>query len=448
MFAVTSLVARSSFARTAAVVLYLASSVGAVATDVTVKLHGTWQNISPTDESGAPSDKTREPVKVVAIQPFKPDGIHIYTDKTIHPNSPVLSNPQLLDVRVTNDNRPVDVKIAAVTKGKQLLFVPVVVMDPKALNQALSITIRDTSDGRPALILVDPAGKPIAYERTFSVAEPTTPTTDMGATRFNLSDFNQNFLSLLGGSTDGAIVSGKLNASLGRLTSFNDVDVFLRGKATADVKVSGSNVAGYFNSVVGELDSFIEHQYDRPIEGAGTEELGLRTRFESDRAFQTINATVGAAYWFTVDNDFTRWLNHFLYRSPDGDKRSLLAPAIVIGYDYVGKVHTGSGESARAVETSEHRLSGQLDWPFEIANGWDLSKTPLKAIYDIDLLVDVTPICDLVKGKFLVEEKISLEIIPATDKNKASVVLTFADGKATPTFKNVNTILAGVKLPF
>jgi len=60
----------------------------------------------------------------------------------------------------------------------------------------------------------------------------------------------------------------------------------------------------------------------------------------------------------------------------------------------------------------------------------------------------VTPIYDLVKGQFLVEEKISFEITPATDKNKASFVLTYANGKATPTFKNVNTILAGIKLPF
>jgi hypothetical protein len=398
-------------------------------------------------------DSHGEKVKEILIIPLRSDGSMNTFDRLIQRNSPALATPALIQVQLEKDNRAVAFERVIETAekenaGRPLQRILLKVTDAKAADQKVRVVFNETADNQPSLILINAQGSQIDYEPKISVAAPSVDTTDMGATRFNLSDFQQNFISLLTGSTDGAIVSGKLNASFGRVTSFKDTDVFLRAKANADVKVTGNDVAGYFNSIVAEADGFIEHQYKRPFMGAGTEEIGLRTKFESDRAFETINGTLGLAYWCTIDNQFTRGLNHLLYRSADGGQRSLLAPVVVFGYDYVAKLHTGSGDSKREIETSRHRLSGHLDWPFEIANGWDLTRTPFGAIYDVDLIVEVTPIYDLVGGKFLVEEKISLEVIPATDKNKASFVLTYANGKATPTFNNVNTILAGIKVPF
>lgn len=419
--------------------------LGASGSDASpIKFRGRW--VVDLDSRG-------ERVKEILIIPLKPDGKMNTSDRLIQRDSPALATKKLIQIQLEKDNRPVVFERVIEQQEKDnpsqpLQRIVLKVTDAKAADQKLKIVIDETPDGRPGLKLVDARGTRFDYDPKIMVPAPSRDTTDMGASRFNLTDFNQNFISLLTGSTDGAILSGKLNASFGRVLTFKETDIFVRAKATADVKVTGEDVAGYFNSVIVEANAFIEHQYDRPIEGAGTEEIGLRTRFESDRAFQTLNGTIGLGYWCTVDNAFTRGLNHLLYRSPDGDKRSLLAPVVVFGYDYVGKLQTGSGESERAVETSQHRLSGQLDWPFEIANGWDLSRTPLGSVYDIDLLVCVNPIYDIAKGKFLVEEKISLEIIPAVDKNKASFIITFAHGKATPTFQNVNTILAGIKFPF
>jgi len=408
-----------------------------------IKLSGGW--VVDRDSKG-------ENVKEIIITPLKPGGV-INTDRLIQSSSPALTTPKLIQVQLDKDNRAVAFERVIDpgeknNPGRPLRNIVLKITDPKAADQKVRIVFNETPDNRPSLIFVDAQGTHLEYDPKITVAAPTQDTTDMGATRFNLSDFQQNFISLLTGSTDGAIVSGKLNASFGRVTSFKDVDIYLRAKANADVKVAGKDVTGYFNSVVAEANGFMEHQYNRPFMGAGTEELGLRTRFESDQAFATINGTVGLAYWCTIDNSFTRGINHLLYLSPDGDKRSLLAPVVVFGYDYVAKLHTGTGDSERAVETSRHRFSGHLDWPFQIAHAWDLSRTPLGAIYDIDLVVEVTPIYDLIESKFLVEEKISLEIIPAADKSKASLVLTYANGKATPTFNNVNTILAGIKVPF
>jgi hypothetical protein len=409
-----------------------------------VKLSGWW--VVDKDSRG-------ESVKEIIIVPLTSGGTLNTSERLIQRNSPALTTPKLIQVQLEKDNRAVAFErvIEQPEKddpGRPLKRILLKVTDAKAADQKVRVVFNETPESQPGLIFIDAQGSQMEYDPKIAVPAPSQDTTDMGATRFNLSDFQQNFISLLTGSTDGAIVSGKLNASFGRVTSFGDTDIFLRAQAKADVKVAGKDVTGYFNSIVAEANGIMEHRYDRPVMGAGTEELGLRTRFESDRAFETINGTVGLAYWCTIDNQFTRGLNHLLYRSPDGNQRSLLAPVVVVGYDYVAKLHSGEGDSRRQVETGRHRLSGHLDWPFQIANGWDLSRTPLGAIYDVDLIVEVTPIYDLVEGKFLVEEKISLEIVPATDKNKASLVLTYANGKATPTFNNVNTILAGIKVPF
>lgn len=421
------------------VCLALSAQLGAVP----IKFEGEW--VVDVDANG-------QKVKEIKIVPVRPDGSRNYKDRLIQRNSPALAT-RLIQVRAEKDNRPVAFERVIENKEKNdpslpLQRIVLKVTDPKVADQKVKIVIGQTPDQRPGLTLAGPGGSPLEYDPNITVEALSLDTTDMGATRFALSDFNQNFISLLTGSTDGAIVSGKLNASFGRVLRAGETDIFVRAKASADVKVSGDDVAGYFNSVIGEANVFIEHPYDRPIQGAGSEEISLRTRFESDRAFETINGTVGLAYWCTVDNAFTRGLNHLLYRSPDGNRRSLLAPVVMVGYDYVTKLSRGEGDSAAAVETGQHRISAHLDWPFQIVNGWDLTMTPLKATYDIDLLVEVTPIYDLVEGRFLVEEKISLEIIPATDRNKASVIVTYANGRATPTFTNVNTILAGLKIPF
>lgn len=408
-----------------------------------IKFDGEW--VVDVDANG-------QKVKEIMIVPLRPDGTINAKDRLIQRNSPALAT-KLIQVRVEKDNRPVAYErvIGETEKNDPSLPLKRIVLkvtDPKVADQKLKIVVAETSDQRPGLTLAGAGGSPLEYDPNITVEALSRDTTDMGATRFVLSDFNQNFISLLTGSTDGAIVSGKLNASFGRVFRAGETDIFVRAKASADVKVSGDDVAGYFNSVIGEANAFIEHPYDRPIQGAGSEEISLRTRLESDRAFETINGTVGLAYWCTIDNALTRGLNHLLYRSPDGNRRSLLAPVVMVGYDYVTKLSRGDGDSRAAVETGRHRISAHLDWPFQIVNGWDLTMTPLKATYDIDLLVEVTPIYDLVEGRFLVEEKISLEIIPATDRNKASVIVTYAHGRATPTFTNVNTILAGLKVPF
>jgi hypothetical protein len=397
-------------------------SVAAVAAEVGFKVR--W--VKPDDQW------------ILRIQPVNPDGTLI-TDRVILPDSPALKNKQLIQVIDPASGKPAEFEINDFPSGRRLRFIELTlpkVEEPKKLTLIL--------DG---LLLEDATGRPIAHSNTATANDPSPDSTDMGPTGIDTSGLKQNFASLLAGSADGAIISGKIAARFGKVTTFGGSEIFMKGKATADLNVRGSDARDYFNSIVAEFDIFLERNYETAITGPGMGELGLRTKFESDQKFQTIDGTIGLAAWFTVKNVFTDAVSRAAYFS-DPQKHALISPAVVLGYDYVTRFHTGSGTSAPAEDTGQHRISAMLDWPLEIARGWDLRGTPLGAIYDITLIIDVIPIYDLEEGKFFVENKLSLEITPASDKNRASLILMYANGKATPTFKNVNTVLAGLKMPF
>jgi hypothetical protein len=375
---------------------------------------------------------------LLRIQPVNSDGTLI-SERTIDPNSPALKDKKLIQVLDPVGGKPTEFDIKPFPSTRKLRFLELTL--PK-LKEPKKLSLR--IDG---LLLEDSHGQRIAHSNAATADVPTASSADMGPTTIDTSGLKQNFLSLLTGSADGAILSGKVIGTFGKVTAFAGNDIFLRGKATADVNVKGSHARDYFNSIIGEFDAFIERNYETFLTGPGMGELGLRTRVESDQKFRTIDGTIGLAGWFTVKNGFTDFVNRVTYFS-DPQKHSSIAPVVVLGYDYVSKLETGSGTSAPVETTGSNRFSGKLDWPLEIARGWDLRGTPLAALYDINLIIDVTPIYDITEGKFFVENKLSLELTPASDKNKASFVLTYANGKATPTFQNVDTVLAGLKIPF
>ncbi|MEY2511339.1 MAG: hypothetical protein QOE26_2102 [Verrucomicrobiota bacterium] len=375
---------------------------------------------------------------LLRIQPTNSDGTLI-TERTIDPNSPALKDKKLIQVLDPVGGKPIEFEIKPFASTRKLRFIELTLPKVKDAKK-VSITI----DG---LLLEDALGQRIAHSNAATADAPTASSADMGPTTIDTSGVKQNFLSLLAGSADGAILSGKVIGTFGKVTAFAGNDIFLRGKATADLNVKGSDARDYFNSIVGEFDAFVERNYETFFTGPGMGELGLRTKIESDQKFKTIDGTLGLAAWFSVKNGFTDFVNRVTYFS-DPQRHASIAPVVALGYDYVSQFENGSGTSAPVESTGRNRLSGKLDWPLEIARGWDLRRTPLAALYDIDLIIDVTPIYDIKEGKFFVENKLSLEITPASDKNKASFVLTYANGKATPTFQNVDTILAGLKLPF
>ncbi len=74
-------------------------------------------------------------------------------------------------------------------------------------------------------------------------------------------------------------------------------------------------------------------------------------------------------------------------------------------------------------------------------------------VVDADFLIDLGGIYDIEKTRFTNTTTLSFEVHwrkaleHASDKDPA-FTLSYAQGKATPTFKNFDAFLAGVKLPF
>ena len=83
-----------------------------------------------------------------------------------------------------------------------------------------------------------------------------------------------------------------------------------------------------------------------------------------------------------------------------------------------------------------------------IARGWKLPVV-FKDGFDGDFLVDVETVYDVVEGKFYNNSKLTLDFHSQVNPDKApGFTLTYAQGKATPTFQHFDAFLAGLKFPF
>ena len=310
------------------------------------------------------------------------------------------------------------------------------------------IQIGKTGEKPPQLILND-NGDSLAYsdETTVKALNPADDTTLVGPTKLDTSQLKlgDGFASLLGGA-GGAVLSGKLDANLG--TVLND-QLYLKAKATADVSVGGTDPKKYFNSVVGEINAtYVFENKDYFLIGKQWPEIGFVGRIESDKDFKTVDGTLGLGAWITIDNSLTRAIGKAVYigRRPEIDPPNS-APALWVSYDYVGKLENENTTSS--VHTGNNRLKANLYWPLWIAHGWNLTGGIIDSTYSLRVVADVTPIYDIEKDKAFFEEKMSLELMPETKTGKKpTLVLTYANGKATPTFTNVDTFLAGIKLPW
>jgi hypothetical protein len=366
----------------------------------------------------------------------------------------VSASPDLIEVQKVGDTakKPVTLVGPPSAKGDIVRLSP---KDGPEKGAKYQIFVKTNAAGVPALQFIQ-SGAVVPYENPISVRVADTssgiPDEHLNFDTKNLKFNTKGALGLLSGSTDSAILSGKATVNFGKVIADQ---FFLTSDVTADVELKGTNVKDYFNSVVADLratEVFSDTHSGRFFIGHGQPELGLVNRFESDQSFATINETFGLGLWTSVDNSLTRAISDTVF--VDGSQFAPgPSPYVVLSYDYVVKVATGTGSSAPATKTGNNRITTKLDWPLWIVRGWDLRATPLKNLYAISLLIDVTPIYDIEQSKVFVEEKISLEFKPddPTDpksKDKPALVLTLANGKATPTFKNVDALLAGIKLPW
>ena len=273
-------------------------------------------------------------------------------------------------------------------------------------------------------------------------------------------------ISVLGGQ-DGSSASLKLTYGMDSLeTASASTDRFWRFQSIldADVSYKPTEHHNYINSINGEVD-FVLAQYfetkgrelaspkpdatgtDRTVNSPGVRglyETGLASRFESDELFDKINLTIGWTNWLSLNSpaisSFATTLCFI------GKPEANVPPILVFSYDYVGPVKDDLPASSKGEDTGRNRLRGRFYWSIQLAHDADLR---VVHHYNADLLIDVGGVYDFASGNALPDVRLSLDIGPVSEDDKApKFTLSFVNGKTTPTFRNYNALLAGLKLPF
>ena len=262
----------------------------------------------------------------------------------------------------------------------------------------------------------------------------------------------QNKIEFLNGTTVGA---GSIRATYRYDSPPSENWLHVEALGKADFNFRSQEKTEYFNSIVGQISAFYVSRWtfgsqrvpELPNEVIPTYAIpyhfGLNATVESDQTFQTVDATGGLSFVAYVNNPVTDAL-HKLFVPKIDELEAGVAPKLKFGYDYVNHVKQGVDAG-----TGSQRLTAELYWSMAVARGWKLPEIIYKDGFDADLVFDVETVYDLEMGKFFNNSKVSLDFHSTVNPDKSpSFTLTYAQGKATPTYKHFDAFLAQLKIPF
>ena len=182
-------------------------------------------------------------------------------------------------------------------------------------------------------------------------------------------------------------------------------------------------------------------------------DIGVSGKYESDQSLDNVNLLVGVVAHVIARNPITDQmqrgilLNGPLFLNPKRVVDATIAPLFTFRYDCVNHIKEGK----EIIDTGQNRFMGALFYRLPLARQIDALKSAglTKQVFDSDFIAEIEVIYDLDKKKVTDNSKLTLEIRPHTDaEHQPSFTLTYAQGKAAPTFKNFDAFLAGVKIPF
>jgi hypothetical protein len=229
----------------------------------------------------------------------------------------------------------------------------------------------------------------------------------------------------------------------------------------ADIDFRSKEKTKYFNSIVLQLSGFYIGEFPRrppeqkrdlsvPLEVELPKqqytipyEFGFSGSVQSDRTADTVDSTGGVSLRAYISNPLTDALYRLFVPNINDTERGL-APCLDVGYKYVGHIKQGVDTG-----TGSQRFTADLYWSMPIARGWKVPEMIYKGTFDADFLIDIETVYDPINSKFFNNSKLTLDFHSHVNPDKSpAFTLTYAQGKATPTFEHFDALLAGIKIPF
>ena len=181
-------------------------------------------------------------------------------------------------------------------------------------------------------------------------------------------------------------------------------------------------------------------------------DLGASGKYESDQNFANVNLLAGVVAHIIARNPITDALQRGillqepLFLNPERRVDATIAPLFTFRYDFVDHV-----KESKSVDTGQNRFTADLFYRLPLARGINVLKNigVTKQVFDSDFIAELEGVYDVDKQKLTDNSKLTLEFRPRTDiEHQPSFTLTYAQGRASPTFKHFDAFLAGLKMPF
>jgi hypothetical protein len=204
----------------------------------------------------------------------------------------------------------------------------------------------------------------------------------------------------------------------------------------------------YFDNLTGQIRGYYSSDWGDPSSAwCGYFQVGLNGKVESDQVFDNVDGSAGVSVYLRVKNPLTTALHQLLVPKIN---EAGTAPLVVLGYEGVTHI-----EQDQSKNTGNHRLTGDFYWSMPVArnlkvpSGWGTDKLFDTRVFEIDFLMDIQTVYDIDNSKFTNNSKLVLDFhAQSADDKSPSFTLTYAQGKATPTFQHFDAFLAGFKVPF
>jgi hypothetical protein len=267
---------------------------------------------------------------------------------------------------------------------------------------------------------------------------------------------SESSLELAGGSPGGI---GSFRLLFQRLDEMEDFRLGMRLSGSADLTLDSDDREEFFNNVSGELS--VLAMTGTPSETSVDPrywELSLHAKTESDQSFDTTDGLVGLKFGIYPKDPITRWLGTVFVPT-----NNHIGPLIFAGYDYVHNLGGQPAASALANDINtgraDHRVAALLRWRIPLLERKEFSLlNVLDGTYNVDLDLELKGVYDINASEFMDQTRISVAFTRVGKRNvvlskpeeesrfKPAFVFTWARGKEGPTWKEVNALLAGLKI--